>query len=75
MKHCDSRGEAVFNQQLILNMRLLERKIPGPKSEAIIKNAKRYEPQSMADQVPVVWDHGEGVWITDVDGNVFLDFT
>jgi 4-aminobutyrate aminotransferase-like enzyme len=22
-----------------------------------------------------VWDHGEGVWVTDVDGNLFLDFT
>ena len=27
------------------------------------------------DQVPVVWDHGEGVWVWDVDGNRFLDFT
>jgi 4-aminobutyrate aminotransferase-like enzyme len=29
----------------------------------------------MADQLPVVWDHGEGVWVTDVDGNEYLDFT
>jgi len=29
----------------------------------------------MADQVPVVWDHGEGVWVTDVDGYEYIDFT
>ncbi len=54
---------------------LKERKIPGPKSEALIGVAKRYEPPGMADQIPVVWDHAEGVWITDVDGNQYLDFT
>jgi 4-aminobutyrate aminotransferase len=25
--------------------------------------------------VPLVWDHGERVWVTDVDGNRYLDFT
>ncbi|MCC6397634.1 MAG: aspartate aminotransferase family protein [Bacteroidetes bacterium] len=29
----------------------------------------------MSDQVPVVWDHAEDVWIYDVDGNKYLDFT
>ena len=29
----------------------------------------------MADQVPVVWDHAEGVWVYDVDGNRYLDLT
>jgi 4-aminobutyrate aminotransferase-like enzyme len=29
----------------------------------------------MADQLPVVWDHAEGVWVTDVDGNTYIDFT
>ena len=56
-------------------MKLQQRKIPGPNSKAIINQSKLSEPESMADQVPVVCDHGEGVWITDVDGNLFLDFT
>jgi 4-aminobutyrate aminotransferase-like enzyme len=56
-------------------MKLKERKIPGHNSGTIINQSRLYEPQSMADQVPVVWDHGEGVWVTDVDGNLFLDFT
>lgn len=29
----------------------------------------------MSDQVPMVWSRGERVWLEDVDGNVFLDFT
>ncbi|MBN2008402.1 aspartate aminotransferase family protein, partial [candidate division KSB1 bacterium] len=28
-----------------------------------------------ADQAPIVWDHGKGVWVTDVDGNEYIDFT
>jgi 4-aminobutyrate aminotransferase-like enzyme len=51
------------------------RKIPGPKSKEIIAISEDVEPASMADQVPVVWDHGEGVWVWDVDGNKYIDFT
>jgi len=29
----------------------------------------------MADQLPLVWDHAEDVWVWDVDGNKYLDFT
>lgn len=75
MKYCDSLGEAIPTIKEDNKMKLEERKIPGPNSEAILNQAKINEPKSMADQVPVVWDHAEGVWITDVDGNNFLDFT
>lgn len=54
---------------------LKKRRIPGPKSAELLELSKQYEPPCMADQVPVVWDHGEGVWVTDVDNNEFLDFT
>ena len=54
---------------------LEKRKIPGKKSEQLIKKSYTYEPPCMADQVPVVWDHAEGVWVWDVDGNKFIDFT
>ena len=29
----------------------------------------------MSDQVPIVWDRAEGVWVWDIDGNCFLDFS
>ncbi|MBW7887869.1 MAG: aspartate aminotransferase family protein [Bacteroidetes bacterium] len=56
-------------------MKYEQRAIPGPKSAKLLELAKQYEPPSMGDQVPVVWDHGEGVWVYDVDGNKYLDFT
>jgi 4-aminobutyrate aminotransferase len=52
-----------------------KRKIPGDKSAKMIENSMKYEPSSMADQVPVVWDKAEGVWVYDVDGNQYIDFT
>ncbi|MCD4769214.1 MAG: aspartate aminotransferase family protein [Bacteroidales bacterium] len=58
-----------------MKMKLEKRKIPGPKSAELLKISEKYEPPCMADQVPVVWDHGEGVWVTDVDGNRYIDFT
>ena len=58
-----------------LSTSLRERKIPGPNSDALLKRSKLYEPSSMEDQLPIVWEKGEGVWITDVDGNTYLDFT
>lgn len=54
---------------------LEKRAIPGKKSEQLLQTSRNYEPPCMADQVPVVWDHGEGVWIWDVDGNKYIDFT
>ncbi|MEN6305726.1 MAG: aspartate aminotransferase family protein, partial [Armatimonadia bacterium] len=49
--------------------------LPGPKAKAFLEKSRKHEPQSMSDQVPLVWDHAEGVHITDVDGNEFLDWT
>ncbi len=54
---------------------LKKRSIPGPKSTELLGISEKYEPPCMADQIPVVWDHGEGVWVTDVDGNRYIDFT
>lgn len=52
-----------------------KRKIPGRKSIELLQISRTYEPPCMADQVPVVWDHAEGVWVWDVDGNEYIDFT
>ena len=49
--------------------------LPGPRARALIELSERYEPSSMSGQVPVVWKRGERVWLEDVDGNVFLDFS
>ena len=49
--------------------------LPGPKAKALLELSHQYEPRSMSDQVPMVWARGERVWLEDVDGNAFLDFT
>jgi len=49
--------------------------LPGPKAaELIARDAKAMSP-SFTRAYPFVMDHGQGCWATDVDGNVFLDFT
>jgi 4-aminobutyrate aminotransferase-like enzyme len=56
-------------------MDFAKRQIPAPKSAELLAISKRCEPPCMADLVPVVWDHAEDVWVYDVDGNDFFDFT
>ncbi|RPI87555.1 MAG: aspartate aminotransferase family protein [Chloroflexi bacterium] len=51
------------------------RTIPGPKSQEYLKTAAACEPPCAADQTPIVWDHGQGVWVWDVDGYPYIDFT
>lgn len=55
--------------------KLAYRAIPGPKSAEIIEKSRQCEPPCSADQTPIVWDHGQGVWVWDVDGNPYIDFT
>jgi len=47
--------------------------IPGPNARRIIERDRRYLMTS-TKSAPVVAASGEGVWITDVDGNRLLDF-
>jgi 4-aminobutyrate aminotransferase len=54
---------------------LQKRRVPGPRSAELLQLSRTYEPPCAADQVPVVWDHAERVWVTDVDGNRYIDFT
>lgn len=49
-------------------------KLPGPKAKAIIARDKKYMSPSYTRDYPFVMDHGEGTFVTDVDGNTFLDF-
>jgi 4-aminobutyrate aminotransferase len=54
---------------------LIHTPLPGPKAaELIARDAKAMSP-SFTRAYPFVMDHGEGCWVTDVDGNRFLDFT
>ncbi|MDX6614010.1 MAG: 4-aminobutyrate aminotransferase [Blastocatellia bacterium] len=48
--------------------------LPGPKGQAIIEaDAKFVTPSYPRPSFKLVADHAQGVWVTDVDGNLFLD--
>jgi 4-aminobutyrate aminotransferase len=49
---------------------------PGPRAREIIEKHKRYIATTTHDpeNLPLVIERGEGVWLYDVDGNMYLDF-
>jgi len=49
--------------------------IPGPRSKDLFARWERAEAQCTGYQAKVAWDHAQGVAVTDVDGNVYIDWT
>ncbi|HKF78135.1 MAG TPA: acetyl ornithine aminotransferase family protein [Candidatus Dormibacteraeota bacterium] len=49
--------------------------LPGPRAAALIERDRAAMSPSFTRAYPFVMDHGDGCWVTDVDGNTFLDFT
>src|SRR5512141_1836809 len=49
--------------------------LPGPRSKALFERWEKVEAQCTGYQAAVVWDRASGCVVTDVDGNVFLDWT
>ncbi|ACO45780.1 acetyl ornithine aminotransferase family protein [Deinococcus deserti] len=52
----------------------LKTALPGPNTRAIMDRDALHLSTSYMRPYPFVPDHGEGVWLTDVDGNTMLDF-
>jgi 4-aminobutyrate aminotransferase/(S)-3-amino-2-methylpropionate transaminase len=51
--------------------------VPGPRSRALFQAEERHLApgrQRISSLAGVAFDHGEGATLTDVDGNVYLDF-
>jgi 4-aminobutyrate aminotransferase len=53
----------------------LKTALPGPKAKAIIDRDATVVSTSYTRDYPLVIARGEGAFVEDVDGNVFLDFT
>jgi 4-aminobutyrate aminotransferase len=52
----------------------IKTELPGPKGRAIIAaDAQWVNPAYPRPDFKLVAESGEGVWVTDVDGNIFLD--
>lgn len=49
--------------------------LPGPKARKLIDHDNIYVSPSYTRYYPLVVDRAQGLWVHDVDGNVFLDFT
>lgn len=49
--------------------------IPSPQSIQYLNDCIKYEPDSMNDQLPVVWDSALNYSIYDISGNKWIDFT
>ena len=53
----------------------LKTALPGPKAQAIIERDAKVVSPSYTRDYPLVMARGEGAFVEDVDGNVFLDCT
>lgn len=49
--------------------------IPNPGSLATLEQLRKYEPQSMRGQPPIVWDRAEDIFVYDKYGNRWLDWS
>ncbi|TAN31464.1 acetyl ornithine aminotransferase family protein [bacterium] len=54
---------------------LIQTALPGPKAAELIARDARAMSPSFTRTYPFVMERGEGCWVTDVDGNRFLDLT
>jgi 4-aminobutyrate aminotransferase len=58
-----------------MKLPLIETPLPGPRAKELIKLDKSYVSPSYTRVYPLVAEKGDGLWVQDVDGNTFLDFT
>jgi 4-aminobutyrate aminotransferase len=53
----------------------IKTQLPGPEASKLISTDEDYVSPSYTRPYPLVVERGQGLWIQDVDGNEFLDFT
>ena len=58
-----------------MNGPLLKTPLPGPRAKAVIERDAQVVSTSYTRDYPLVIARGEGAFVEDVDGNVFLDCT
>ena len=49
--------------------------VPHPDSVPTLEKLRRFEPQSMRGQPPIVWDHAQDIYVYDKYGNRWLDWS
>ncbi|MGQ9556119.1 MAG: acetyl ornithine aminotransferase family protein [Anaerolineae bacterium] len=53
---------------------MIKTKLPGPRAQEIVARDQKCMSPAFTRAYPAVLDKGEGAWLTDVDGNILLDF-
>ena len=66
------RGKGASN---VLDSTRIKTEIPGPKSRALIERKERAVPSGATNAILVFVGEARGALVTDVDGNIFIDFT
>ncbi|MBN1833475.1 MAG: acetyl ornithine aminotransferase family protein [Deltaproteobacteria bacterium] len=54
---------------------VIKTSLPGPRANKLIETDRRYVSPSYTRMYPLVVENARGLWVRDVDGNIFLDFT
>lgn len=54
---------------------LLKTELPGPRASELISIDHEFVSPSYTRVYDLVVEKAKGVWVHDVDGNIFLDFT
>jgi len=54
---------------------LIHTPLPGPNARKLINQDRTYVSPSYTRYYPLVVEKAKGLWVHDVDGNIFLDFT
>src|SRR5437868_2879600 len=52
----------------------LSTSVPGPKSQALWQRRSKVVARGLSTAHPLFIERGDGATLTDVDGNVFIDF-
>ena len=61
--------------KVITKHRRIVTPIPAPSTIEILEKCAKNEPNSMNDQLPIVWDVADDFYIRDNAGNQWIDFT
>src|SRR4051812_49161211 len=67
----DGRNRRRDSRMALIRIRT---EIPGPASRALMRRRDAAVPRALAHSVPVFAASADGTRVTDVDGNVYLDF-
>jgi 4-aminobutyrate aminotransferase/(S)-3-amino-2-methylpropionate transaminase len=68
-------ASAIFERMATTKSIDLRTEVPGPRSREIVARKERVVADPLSLTWPIVIERGDGVRLTDVDGNTYIDFT